>query len=229
MKRLTTIIITLLFLAAPVAAESFVVLEALVQSHKSMSNKLRDRNNIEISVLGATNMTTNRTEEYQDNIIEMQKRIEGSFASVQFASDLAVLSSMAVKVARLSEDAVDFALDNATDNPLIIPATVKVVERTGQCVNTIYRLVAMVASSGTGVVLATNEDRTQFCFMIRTKLYEIQQMMESLLQMSLGTDFIKMGNTLRHRQLREILNGSQHGIAADKVGEMIDQAANEVR
>lgn len=183
MKRLTLILTILIGLLTTVQAESvyrFAVLEALVQNHKALSNRLRERGLIDASVYAATEVTTGNTEDYQDIIKTMQQRIEGAFASVQFVSDLAFLTMMAVKTAQITTDAVDTTLDHVGNNPLVIPATVYAVDRSGQCINTIYKLVSMVATAGTGIVLATNEDRAQFSFMIRSKLLEIQDLMANL-------------------------------------------------
>lgn len=229
MKKIAGLVVATLMVVTPVNAENFVVLEALVQMHKTLSNRLKERNGIEASVVVAANNTTNKTGNYEDIITKMQKRIEGSYASVQFASELAALSTQASRTASLSVDAVEYALDNAVDNPLILDATVYVTDRTAQCINSIYRLMAMVAGSGTGVVLATNEDRTQFCFMIRTKLLEIQKLMENLIQLSIGESLIKESNPADRARMRAILNGSLHQSAADRAGRMIDQAANRVR
>lgn len=228
-KKITGLLVAALMVFTPVRAESFVVLEALVQMHKTLSNRLKERNGIESSVVVAVNNTTNKTGNYEDIITKLQKRIEGSYASVQFVSELAALTSQASRTASLSVDAVEYALDNAVNNPLILDATVYVTDRTAQCINSIYRLMAMVAGSGTGVVLATNEDRTQFCFMVRSKLMEIQKLMENLIQLSIGESLIAEGNPADRARMRAILNGSQHQNAADRAGRLIDRAANTIR
>ena len=226
--KILTLILCLTCLTASLQAQDvkrFIVLETLIQSHKSLSNKLRDRCTIDASVFGATTIVTDRSEEYQDIIKTMQKRIEGSFANVQFAADLAVLTSMAVKTAQLSTDAVDTALDNLGGNPFIIPLTTYAVQRSGQCINTIYKLIAMVATAGTGVVLATNEDRAQFCFIIRSKLLEIQDIMNTLMRMSIGNDIISFGDDGDHQRIRRIMRGGKDVDAKRMAGTLIERAA----
>lgn len=228
MKRILLTMTVWMCLTAVAQTESayrFVVLETLISNHKSLSNKLKERGLIEASVMAATDITTDHTEDYQDIIKTMQKRIEGSFANVQFAADLASLTSMAVKTAQKSANAVDYALENIVGNPLIIPATVHVVERSGQCINTIYKLVSMVASAGTGIVLATNEDRTQFCFIIRSKLLEIQYLMDSLMQVTMGSNLISTGNSGDHQRIRQILMGIKDVDAMQMASGLINKAA----
>jgi len=226
--KILTLILSLICLTTSLQAQDakrFIVLETLIQSHKSLSNKLQDRCTIDASVLGATIILTDNTEEYQDIIKTMQKRIEGAFANVQFASDLAVLTSMAVKTAQLSTDAVDTALDNLGNQPFIIPMTTYAVQRSGQCINTIYKLISMVATAGTGVVLATNEDRAQFCFIIRSKLLEIQDIMSSLIRMSIGNGIISFGDDGDHLRIRRIMRGEKDADAKRIAGTLIDRAA----
>lgn len=217
-------------LAAPAVqmqAESvyrFAVLEALIANHKALSNRLRDRRDIDMSVTVATYRTTDETDNYEEMVRTMQQRIEGAQSNIQFSLDLASLTSMAVKTAQLSSDAVGYALDKAGDNPLIIDATVQVVNQTASCINTIYKLVAMAASSS-NVVLATNEDRTQFCFIIRTQLQRIQNLMKSLLHFTGGTGLIRSIQTGESRQIREILEGSKDVDAYREAAARIDRAA----
>ena len=218
-------------LAAPavqIQAESvyrFAVLEALIANHKALSNRLRDRRDIDMTVTVATYRTTDETDNYEEMVRTMQQRIEGAQSNVQFSLDLASLTSMAVKTAQLSSDAVGYALDKAGDNPLIIDATVQVVNQTASCINTIYKLVAMAASSGSNVVLATNEDRTQFCFIIRTQLQRIQNLMKSLLHFTGGTGLIRSIQTGESRQIREILEGSKDVDAYREAAARIERAA----
>lgn len=217
-------------LAAPAVqmqAESvyrFAVLEALIANHKALSNRLRDRRDIDMTVTVATYRTTDETDNYEEMVRTMQQRIEGAQSNIQFSLDLASLTSMAVKTAQLSSDAVGYALDKAGDNPLIIDATVQVVNQTASCINTIYKLVAMAASSS-NVVLATNEDRTQFCFIIRTQLQRIQNLMKSLLHFTGGTGLIRSIQTGESRQIREILEGSKDVDAYREAAARIDRAA----
>ena len=234
MKKLI-IILTALLIGQPVAIQAetagkFLVLEAMIASHKSLSNKLKNRNLTEASVMAATQTTTNNTEDYDEIIVTMQKRIEGSFASVQFVADLTALTAMAVKTAKLSTDAVELALDKADKNPLLVEGAAYALNRSGQCINVIYQLIAMVASSGTGVVLATNEDRTQFCFMIRSKLLEVQDIMNRLLMMAMNSDgFLDNTENAATRRIRAVLQGSEDKKAYDETTRIIQTAGNRVK
>jgi len=225
-KYLSFILAALMaFSSVPANAESFIVLEALIQNHKTLSNRLKERVGIETGVLAATTLVEENTDDYQDIIKTMQNRVEGSFANVHFAADLAVLTMMAVKTAQKSSDAVDLALDKVGDNPLLIPATAEVVNRSGQCISNIYKLVSMVATAGTGVVLATNEDRTQFCFMIRSNLLEIQHMMAALTRMAITEPSIfNQRESPDVARIQSILQGSQDGEAKQMAAELIDRA-----
>lgn len=205
----------------------FAVLEALIANHKAISNRLLDRVDIDASVVYGTYRTTNETQNYEDIIRKMQKRIEGTQAGVQFALDLASLTSMAVKTAQLSSDAVEFALGKVDDNPLIIEATAHVVRQSGRSIETIYRLIAMASSGGVGAVLATNEDRTQFCFIIRTQLKRIQNLMHSLLHLTSGTGLIQSASTGDSRRIRQIIEGSKDVDAYNEAVSRLNRAASK--
>lgn len=181
MKKHLIIILTLLAAIQPVAADSLIILEALVQSHKSLSNKLRDRNNIETTVLGSTTLTTNNTEDYEQILDDMHTRYAGSFSNTHFAADVASLTSLAVNTIRSCENSIERTIDLADKYPVLLVYGTKALDYTGMQITGIYQLLAMVVTGGTGLVLASNEDRAQFCFMVRTKLMNIQAVMRELM------------------------------------------------
>ena len=142
MKKIFILLLAALMMVGNIHAQDdtsvyrFAVLEALIANHKALSNRLRDRTEIDAAVTIGTYRTTDETENYEDIVCTMQKRIEGAQASVQFALDLASLTSMAVKTAQLSTDAVESALNRIGDNPLIIEATAHVIRQSGISINT---------------------------------------------------------------------------------------------
>ena len=227
MKKIILCFLASLIMVNSVRAEEdlsvyrFAVLEALIANHKALSNRLRDRTEIDASVTFGTYRTTNSTENYEDIIRTMQKRIEGSLVSVQFASDLAALTAMAVKTAQLSSNAIENALDRVGDNPMIIEVTAHVLRQSGISINTIYRLIAMAASGGVGAVLATYEDRTQFCFIIRTQLQRIQNMMNSLNRLTFGMANAIADSNTDAAYIRRVLNGSLDGNAYNEANNRI--------
>lgn len=158
----------------------FVVLETLIDNHKKLSNQLRNRSIVDAAVAVETIAVENRTTDYENMVDTLQKRVEGVFSGVQFGLELANLTLLAVKVADTSTDAVSLAADVGTRYPLAWIYGAHALEESGRVISDIYKLVAMVASGGTGVVLATNEDRTQFCFMIRSKILRLQDIMSRL-------------------------------------------------
>lgn len=234
MKKIFILLLAALMMVPDIHAQDdtsvyrFAVLEALITNHKALSNRLRDRTDIDAAVTIGTYRTTDETENYEDIVRTMQKRIEGAQASVQFALDLASLTSMAVKTAQLSTDAVESALNRIGDNPLIIEATAYVIRQSGNSINTIYRLIAMASSGGVGAVLATYEDRSQFCFIIRTQLQRIQNLMTSLLYLSNGTELIQSASTGDSRRIRQILEGSKDVDAYNESVSRLNRAASRL-
>lgn len=158
----------------------FVVLETLIENHKTLSNQLRKRSIVDAAVAVETIGVENRTTEYEHIVDTLQKRVEGVFSGVQFGLEITNLSMLAVKTADLSTDAVSLAADVGTRYPLAWLYGAQALTESGRVISDIYKLVAMVAGGGSGVVLATNEDRTQFCFMIRSKILHLQNVMAAL-------------------------------------------------
>ena len=121
MKKLLTILLLIAATTTIVRADNFIVLEALISSHKSLSNKLRARTTAEAAVTVATKNTADETDSYKDIIIDMQNRVEGAFSNVQFAADLAVLTNMAVKTADMCTDGIGHAIDQSLKHPILLP------------------------------------------------------------------------------------------------------------
>ena len=156
----------------------------------------------------------------------MQNRVEGAFSNVQFAADLAVLTNMAVKTADMCTDGIGHAIDQSLKHPILLPYADYAVTSLGVHINGIYKLIAMIVTGGTGVVLATNEDRTQFCFMIRTKLQEIQNIARELKMMTYRCEMF--GNIANEKDVQgvvDILRGSKMGEAKDKAVNILSKAA----
>ena len=226
MKKLLTILLLIAATTTIVRADNFIVLEALISSHKSLSNKLRARTTAEAAVTVATKNTADETDSYKDIIIDMQNRVEGAFSNVQFAADLAVLTNMAVKTADMCTDGIGHAIDQSLKHPILLPYADYAVTSLGVHINGIYKLIAMVVTGGTGVVLATNEDRTQFCFMIRTKLQEIQNIARELKMMTYRYEMF--GNIANEKDVQgvvDVLRGSKMGEAKEKAVNILSKAA----
>ena len=226
MKKLLTILLLIAATTTIVRADNFIVLEALISSHKSLSNKLRARTTAEAAVTVATKNTADETDSYKDIIIDMQNRVEGAFSNVQFAADLAVLTNMAVKTADMCTDGIGHGIDQSLKHPILLPYADYAVTSLGVHINGIYKLIAMVVTGGTGVVLATNEDRTQFCFMIRTKLQEIQNIARELKMMTYRCEMF--GNIAGEKDVQgvvDVLRGSKMGEAKDKAVNILSKAA----
>ena len=224
MKRL----LTLLFIIAStttVQADNFLVHEALIANHKSLSGKLRNRSLAEASVTVATKNTTDETDDYKGIISDMQNRVEGAFSNVQFYADLAVLTNMAVKTADMCTDGIGRAIEKSVKFPILLPYADYGVRMLGVHINGIYKLIAMVVTGGTGVVLATNEDRTQFCFMIRTKLQEIQSLAQELKMLTYKCEMGIGFSDAEIQQTVEVLLGSKMEESRNKAVEVLNRAA----
>lgn len=214
MKKYIIIILTMLVAIQPVAADSLIILEALVQSHKSLSNKLRDRTTVETSVMGSTTLTTNKTGNYEEILEDMHTRYSGSLSNIHFAADVASLTTLAVKTIRACENSIDRTIDLAAKYPVLLVFGTKALDYTGMQITGIYQLLAMVVTGGTGVVLASNEDRAQFCFMVRTKLMNIQAVMREL--MGLCNHWESFGGLNLEEQNIDVLLGSKMKDAFDR-------------
>ena len=225
MKKLLTILLLIAATTTIVRADNFIVLEALISSHKSLSNKLRARTIAEAAVTVATKNTADETDSYKGIITDLQNRVEGAFSNVQFVADLAVLTNMAVKTADMCTDGIGHAIDQSLKHPILLPYADYAVTSLGVHINGIYKLIAMVVTGGTGVVLATNEDRTQFCFMIRTKLQEIQNIARELKMMTYRCEMFGGIEQQEVQGVIDILKGSKMGEARDKTVNILSKAA----
>ncbi len=225
MKKLLTILLFIAAITTTVRADNFLVLEALITSHKTLSNQLRARTAAEAAVTVATKTTSDETDSYKGIITDLQNRVEGAFSNVQFVADLAVLTNMAVKTADMCTDGIGRAIDQSLKHPILLPYADYAVTSLGVHINGIYKLIAMVVTSGTGVVLATNEDRTQFCFMIRTKLQEIQNIARELKMMAYRCEMFGGIEQQEVQGVIDILKGSKMEEARDKAVDILSKAA----
>lgn len=227
MKKFLIILLTFASTVA-VQADNLLVLEALIANHKSLSNKLRNRGLIEGSLTVATKNTTNETDDYKVIISDMQNRVEGAFSNVQFYADLAVLTNMAIKTADVCTNGIGRAIDKSIEHPILLPYASYALDIMGMHINGIYKLIAMVATGGAGVVLATNEDRTQFCFMIRTKLMEIQRIAQEMKMMTYRCEMFGGVSETQVNKMMEVMKGSLIQEAHDKALEVLKMAATKL-
>lgn len=209
-----------------IQADSKLVLESLILNHIRLSNRLQSRNAIETSVMGATNITTNRTDDYEVILDDLHTRVAGAFSNIQFAADIAILTTQTVKTAKLCEDAIDKAIDISFKHPGILIHATQALNETGMYIKSMYKLLAMVVTGGTGLVLANNEDRTQFCFMIRTKLMCIQSIMNNLIQL---TEVIKFNDLYNKENGNlDVLKGSRMKQAKERALKSLSKAEKKL-
>lgn len=209
-----------------IQADSKLVLESLILNHIRLSNRLQSRNAIETSVMGATNITTNRTDDYEVILDDLHTRVAGAFSNIQFAADIAILTTQTVKTAKLCEDAIDKAIDISFKHPGILIQATQALNETGMYIKSMYKLLAMVVTGGTGLVLANNEDRTQFCFMIRTKLMCIQSIMNNLIQL---TEVIKFNDLYNKENGNlDVLKGSRMKQAKERALKSLSKAEKKL-
>lgn len=209
-----------------IQADSKLVLESLILNHIRLSNRLQSRNAIETSVMGATNITTNRTDDYEVILDDLHTRVAGAFSNIQFAADIAILTTQTVKTAKLCEDAIDKAIDISLKHPGILIQATQALNETGMYIKSMYKLLAMVVTGGTGLVLANNEDRTQFCFMIRTKLMCIQSIMNNLIQL---TEVIKFNDLYNKENGNlDVLKGSRMKQAKERALKSLSKAEKKL-
>ena len=186
MKKMIFILMGLWMAVSQIQAQvtEFLVLEALISNHKTLSNKLRDRITVDGSLALLTDIVADSTDVYRDDIVTMQKRVEGALSGVQFASEIAYLTMTAGDVAQHLASAMDEAIRVSYKHPTLLEMTVLSTQEAGNLIGDIYKLVSMVAGGSTGVVLATNENRSQFCQMVRDKLMRLDNVARNMSQMA---------------------------------------------
>ena len=219
MKKLTIIICLLLTSLTNVVAQDFILLETLIDNHKTLSDKLKKRNMVEAAVAVETQQVENNSSDMKEIVKKLSNRMEGALENVQFAADVAVLTSKAIKVTQRSIEIADYALKLAPKNPEIVLEGANVVDRIGQQVNTVVKLAGMVVTNGVGVSLATNEQRMQFCMIVRDCLAT----MEGILYNYELYCWVSSVNNNSSERIFEILKGWNDKGSFDKTVKMLDR------
>lgn len=181
-KIITATVIAVLLAAAPVthtSAQDFIVIEALIENHKVLSDKMAERNKLETGLLGTAVMNKQETEQYHTVLDQLKKRFSGAFSNLTFAADVANLTTLGYKAIQSMENAVSEGIKMSVQFPMLMPVGTEMLSLIGDQIEDIVKLGGMVLSNGTGVVLATNEERTQFTFMMREKIERIKALADN--------------------------------------------------
>ena len=96
-KIITATVIAVLLAAAPVtrtSAQDFIVIEALIENHKVLSDKMAERNKLETGILGTAVLNKQETEQYHTVLDQLKKRFSGAFSNLTFAADVANLTTL---------------------------------------------------------------------------------------------------------------------------------------
>lgn len=227
MKRIISLFILITVAALNVKAENILILEELIQCHKTLSNKLRKRAREEEAVTALTLITTNNTNDYKVIVEDNQNRVEGAFASVQFMADIVYLTRMAANTAEMCTKYIGRAIEKSVQHPVLLLYADQALSMTGMHIEGIYKLMVMVATSGTNVVLANNEERTQFCFMIRTKLEAIQNIVNELKTVTYRYELFGGERFSKNDDIEAVFNGSKMAEAKESVLKMLEEAATK--
>lgn len=169
-----------LFFGIPggVAAQTdHTILEVLIQNHKKISNRLKER----VGNTGTAAVTQMLKEEETDvlkhKIDTLTNRHRLAMSDLTLLFDAVAITADVSETVNIAAEAIDMALSISTDHPEVLVKAGYLEERMQEKIEDIYKLTAAVLSSGVGVSLATNAQRHRFVTEIKGKVRWIRQNM----------------------------------------------------
>lgn len=163
--------VTMLFGALQTAsATDFLLLETLIVNHKKHSDKLKERIARDAAVLGAEMLVETSNDEYEEVTKSLSARMGTLLTNASFVIEVGILTDRAIEAGELIGKAYSKAGDVLIYHPDLLTAAVQINNQCLQKIKDIAKIVALVITGGTGVSLATPEQRKQFCNMVRERI-----------------------------------------------------------
>lgn len=178
MKRLNIILAVMAMMLMPATAKAQVTdiatLEALIDNHKALSNKLRDRTTELAAGVVVAEDECAKSDKYTEMAHEVRKRAGTLLSYVTFAGDLVQIMQMMKDVGELEVEVVQTAIDNKLDYPELALEALDVQAKVGEDLARVTLYCYFIASAGTGVTLATQEQRQQFVNIMKNYLQNMR-------------------------------------------------------
>jgi hypothetical protein len=170
MRRWIYLVMAFLLACPPAGATDYILLEALISSHKAQSNRLKERISTEGSVAVTQTLDTKNSTKYEEQLAALRKRFGDITDYVIFAGELVHIGTLTKDVAEKEVMAVDKAMEVGPQHPKVLARAIELETEFGQMVKELAELTVYVASSGVGATLSTPYQRRMFCNYISGRL-----------------------------------------------------------
>lgn len=160
----------LLLTVQGVHATDYTLLEMLISTHKSLSNKLRTREEYD----GTKSMTslneTSKSKSFSQLVEKTSKRMGDVYSYVTFAADMVHITALAKEVVEMETKAVDLSLKAGLDYPKISKKALELHKEFGEMTSKIVALSVFTVSAGLDVTMATMQQRKDFTNFMQKEL-----------------------------------------------------------
>lgn len=160
----------LLLTVQGVHATDYTLLEMLISTHKSLSNKLKTREEYD----GTKSMTslneTSKSKSFSQLVEKTSKRMGDVYSYVTFAADMVHITALAKEVVEMETKAVDLSLKAGLDYPKISKKALELHKEFGEMTSKIVALSVFTVSAGLDVTMATMQQRKDFTNFMQKEL-----------------------------------------------------------
>lgn len=154
--------------------QDFVLLELLINYHKSHSDNLKQRGVNDGIKTSVAVIEKNNTEKYMDVAEKVSERMGTLYSYLTFAAEMTRITALAKEVGEMEGIAISLAIDGNVFDPRIMPRMIELQKDFGTMTKKIVDLTVYVVSSGLGVTMATQEQRKEFTQILSRELYAMR-------------------------------------------------------
>ena len=165
----------LLLTVQGVHATDYTLLEMLISTHKSLSNKLKTRENNDLTKTGTAWNETSKSKSFSELVELTSKRMGDVYSYVTFAADMVHITALAKEVIEMETKAVDLSLKAGLDYPKISKKALELHKEFGEMTSKIVALSVFTVSAGLDVTMATMQQRKDFTNFMQKELSSMRR------------------------------------------------------
>lgn len=160
----------LFFSTQGVHATDYTLLEMLISTHKSLSNKLKTREENDGMKASTSLNETSKSKSFSQLVEKTSKRMGDMYSYVTFAADMVHITALAKEVVEMETEAVNLSLKMKLDYPKIARKALELHKEFGEMTSKIVALSVFTVSAGLDVTMATMQQRKEFTTFMQTEL-----------------------------------------------------------
>lgn len=162
--------VLMLFSVQEIHATDYTLLEMLISTHKSLSNKLRTREEYDGLKASTSLNESAKSNSFSELVKKTSKRMGDMYSYVTFAADMVHITALTKEVVEMETKAVELSLKAGVDYPKISKKALELHKEFGEMTGKIVALSVFTVSAGLDITMATMQQRKDFTNFIQKEL-----------------------------------------------------------